>query len=50
MNVVVDINAYAAQETAHALVAADGTATACTADVSNPDACEAMVAQAIAGF
>jgi NAD(P)-dependent dehydrogenase (short-subunit alcohol dehydrogenase family) len=48
--VVVDVDASAAQVTADEFLAAGGIAIACAADVSDPTACEAMVAQAIACF
>lgn len=48
--VVVDVNATAAQETMNAITASGGNAVACVADVSDPAACEAMVARALASF
>ena len=48
--VVVDVNAAAAQETADSIAASGAKSVACVADVSDPAACEAMVAQTVAAF
>jgi len=48
--VVVDVNAAAAQETADSIAASGAKSIACVADVSDPAACEAMVAQTVAVF
>ena len=48
--VVVDVNAATAQTTADALVATGAAAIPCAADVSDPVACEAMVAAAVVRY
>lgn len=48
--VTADLNAQAAKAASDALVAAGGTAVPCVVDVSDPAACEAMVAETVRAF